>query len=251
MKASIRYILFITSTLTLLTFSAVSSADATFSFTTQDASSAATQVVIVDDTTKLSGVLADIDKKTEGRLSKLLTLNEFSSDKGNTLHLQLLGEVDSLLIVGAKDDDNFLDAPELQNLGGKIAASLKSTSKAVDAVIHLAANLKTAELPTAHLAYGYQLRHYSFDRYLSKKSDGVSTLTLVSAQADLAQKKFSNDLTHIASGVHMARDLATEPGKNMYPQAFVDVVKAKFKGVRNVKIEVLDMRDIQKLGMGV
>jgi leucyl aminopeptidase len=70
---------------------------------------------------------------------------------------------------------------------------------------------------------------------------------LVDINVDSAAKLYHSDLAFIAQGVHLTRDLATEPGKNMYPQAFVDVVKAKFKGIKNVGI---DMRDIKKLKMG-
>jgi leucyl aminopeptidase len=41
-------------------------------------------------------------------------------------------------------------------------------------------NLETTQaLPTAHIAYGYHLRHYSFDRYKTKKSEGESDVTLL------------------------------------------------------------------------
>jgi leucyl aminopeptidase len=250
MKAKFRPLSTGIAALSLLSFCASSAADASFSFTTQASTQKSTQIVLLEDTDKLTGVLAQLDESTDGRVTKLLALNDFTSEKGNTLHLQMVGDIESLLIVGTQDPDGLLDGPDLQKLGGKIAAALKSTSKKVNATIYLDGLGATVDTPSAHLAYGYQLRDYSFDRYLSEKSEGVSDITLVSEDAQQARKVFVDDLTHVASGVHLARDLATEPGKNMYPQAFVDVVKKKFKGLRNVKIEVLDMRDIQKLGMG-
>ncbi len=233
-----------------LSFSASSLADASFTFTSEPSTKQSTHIVLLESTDNLPGILATLDQSTNGKVSKLLKLNDFSSEKGSTLHLQMVGDVESLLLVGTQDTDGLLDGPDLQNLGGKLAATLNSTSKNITATVHLDGIGATVETPSAHLAYGYQLRDYSFDRYLSKKSEGVSDITLVSQDAKAAQKAFTEDFTHIADGVHLARDLATEPGKNMYPQAFVDVVKEKFKGLRSVKIEVLDMRDIQKLGMG-
>jgi leucyl aminopeptidase len=161
----------------------------------------------------------------------------------------MIDTVGSLLLIGSKDKDG-LSAPELQDLGGKIVSSLSSTKENLDIAVHVE-NLKTAEvLPGAHIAYGYNLRHYSFDRYKTKKSEGEFDVTLVTNNADKAAKLYNSDLAYIVQGRHLTRDLATEPGKNMYRQAFIDVVEAKFKGIKSVDIDVLDMRDIKKLKMG-
>jgi leucyl aminopeptidase len=161
----------------------------------------------------------------------------------------MIDTVGSVLLIGSKDKDR-LSAPELQDLGGKIVSSLSSTKENLDIAVHVE-NLKTAEvLPGAHIAYGYNLRHYSFDRYKTKKSEGEFDVTLVTNNADKAAKLYNSDLAYIAQGRHLTRDLATEPGKNMYRQAFIDVVEAKFKGIKSVDIDVLDMRDIKKLEMG-
>jgi leucyl aminopeptidase len=224
-------------------------AKASFEFTDTAPTDKKLHVVFINDVSNLDGMSQVIDQKSGGQLSKLIQLNKFTPEKGNTLHLQMVGAVESLLLVGSQDEDG-LSAPELQDLGGKIASSLSSTKDSVDLAVHIE-NLETAEtLPSAHIAYGYHLRHYSFDRYKTKKSEGQSDVTLVTNNAGSAAKLYNSDLAFIAQGVHLTRDLATEPGKNMYPQAFVDVVKAKFKGIKNVDIDVLDMRDIKKLKMG-
>lgn len=222
---------------------------ASFDFSASVPTDKKLHVVFIDDVSTLNGMSQVVDQKSDGQLTKLIQLNKFKPEKGNTLYLQMVGEVESLLLIGSNDKDG-LSAPELQNLGGKIASSLSSTKENLDLAIHIE-NLETAEaLPSAHIAYGYHLRHYSFDRYKTKKSTGESNITIVTNNAGDATKLYHSDLAYIAQGVHMTRDLATEPGKNMYPQAFVDLVKAKFKGIKNVDIDVLDMRDIKKLKMG-
>lgn len=206
-------------------------------------------VVFIDDVANLNGMPQLLDQQSDGQLSQLIKLNKFDAEKGKTLHLQMVAGADSLLLVGTKDDDG-LSAPELQNLGGKIAGALNSSEDSLDLAIHTDNLQALVSLPSAHIAYGYHLRHYSFDRYKSKKSTGESTIALVTNYADDAATLYNSDLSYIAEGVHLTRDLATEPGKNMYPQAFVDAVKAQFKGVKNVDIDVLDMKDIKKLKMG-
>lgn len=235
--------------LTMLGLTGNAAATAKFSFTTESVSSDKTHVVFVDDAKSLDGAAAKLNEQSNGQLSQLLSLNEFEGKKGSALHFQLLAGAESVLVVGSQDKGE-LTAAELQNLGGIIASSLASKSKNLDVVIHVD-NLTTDEAtPSAYLAYGYHLRHYSFDRYKSKKNDGKSNVTLVTNNADRAEKHYKGDLRYVAEGVHMARDLASEPGKNMYPQAFVDLVKRKFKGIDNIDIDVLDMRDIKKLKMG-
>lgn len=230
-------------------FSSPLFAEASFKFTTSAPPDKKFHVVFIDDVDNLVGMPQVLDQKSGGQLSKLIQLNKFKPEKGNTLHLQMVGTVESLLLVGSQEKEG-LSSPELQDLGGKIASSLSSTEESLDLVVHVE-NLDTAEaLPSAHIAYGYHLRHYSFDRYKTNKSDGVSQVTLVTSNADNAAKLYNSDLAYIAQGVHLTRDLATEPGKNMYPQAFVDVIKATFKGIKNVDIDVLDMGDIKKLKMG-
>jgi leucyl aminopeptidase len=235
--------------LTLLAVSQGLFAKATFEFSTITPNDKQSHVVFVDDINSLTGMASTLNQHSDGQLAKLIMLNKFNAKKGDVLHLQMVAGSQSILIVGTKDSDG-LSAPELQNLGGKIASSFNSAKDNVDIAIHVE-NLQTKEAqPSAHLAYGYHLRHYSFDRYKTIKSDGISMVSLVSANAQQSNDLYRNDLAYIAEGVHLTRDLATEPGNNIYPQAFVDVVKAKFKGVKNIDIDVLDMRDIKKLKMG-
>jgi len=227
-------------------------ATSSFEFATSASVDKKSHVVLINDIKNLDGISQILDQGSVGQLSKLIEFNKFIPEKGNTLHLQMIGAAESLLLVGTYDKDG-LSAPELQDLGGKIASSLNSTEEMLDIVVYVQ-NLETTEaLPSAHIAYGYHLRHYSFDRYKTKKSEGKSDVLLVTGSADDAKNAanlYHSDLAFIAQGVHLTRDLATEPGKNMYPQAFVDAVKAKFKGIKNVDIDVLDMRDIKKLKMG-
>jgi leucyl aminopeptidase len=223
--------------------------EASFTFSNEAASAATTHVVFVDDVSNLDGEAAKLDQASQGAISKLIELNDFKAKKGSTLHLQMVAGFDSVLLVGSHDEDG-LDAPELQDLGGVIAGKLASVDEVLNINIAVDNLMTDVATPSAYIALGYDLRHYSFDRYKTKKSKGVSQVNLLTQKAQAANQLFQQDLIHVADGVHLARDLATEPGKNMYPQAFVDVVKAKFKGVKNVDIDVLDVRDMKKNNMG-
>ena len=101
-------------------FSSPLFAEASFKFTTSAPPDKKFHVVFIDDVDNLVGMPQVLDQKSGGQLSKLIQLNKFKPEKGNTLHLQMVGTVESLLLVGSQEKEG-LSSPELQDLGGKIA----------------------------------------------------------------------------------------------------------------------------------
>ncbi|MFC4699752.1 leucyl aminopeptidase family protein [Glaciecola siphonariae] len=224
-------------------------AKVSISFSQSATLEAKTGVVFVDDTASLSGEAANIDSKSEGRLSQLIALNDFTGDFGKTLHVQLIAGFDNLLLVGVNTDE-ALSAAKLQNLGGIIASALDSSKTDTAATIYVPNIDADGTLVSAHIAYGFDLKHYNFNRYKADKKDVTATLQFVSADASDSRSLYEGDLQYLADGVHLTRDLASEPGKSIYPQAFVERVRPLFKGVKNIDIDVLDVRDMQKNNMG-
>ena len=105
--------------------------------------------------------------------------------------------------------------------------------------------------PQAYIAMGAGLRDYHFDRY--KKAESKTeprTLVIQGGDSNAAAARYNNDLRHVVEGVYLARDMAWEPGKSLYPQVFVNRVEQAFAGVRNVDIDVLKVRDMEKYNMG-
>lgn len=233
----------------LMDASFLASANSQFEFVNTSNKTATTQVVFVSDKEALTGAAANIDKASQGQLGKFLTLNNFSGELGEVQHLQMLAGIDSLLIVGTKDEDG-LDTSELQNIGGSIAAHLKATTKQLQILMHIDNIDTSVNAPSAYIASGFHMRDYSFDKYKTVKDQGSSQVQVMTPSPEVASNKYHNDLKYLAEGVHMARDFATEPGLSMYPEAFADVVKAKFKRLKNIKVRILDVRDMEKNNMG-
>ncbi len=218
-------------------------------FVTETSKPTPTQVIFVNELDAPTKSLSSLNDASNGQLMKLLELNTFVPDFGNIEHFQLISGVENILVVGTKQGTP-ISSPDLQNLGGKIAAKLSATTTNVDAQIHLDNMFSNIDTPSALIASGYYLRNYSFDKYKTEKDGGVSNLTFVTPNADQSEQAYNADLVHVAAGVHMARDFATEPGKSVYPEVFVDKVKQAFKGLKNIDIEVLDVKDMEKLNMG-
>jgi leucyl aminopeptidase len=194
-------------------------------------------------------VLESYNKASDGYIKDVMMYKEFTGKKGQTLSLDLVAGTEQILLMGVTQDKP-LSRVDLQNLGGKIAKELDATGQNVNATI-LVQGLNTRERSAAaHIAYGYHLRAYHFDKYKSEQKKLISRLTLVTDNVEANQTIYNNDLAHLATGVHMARDFAWEPGKSVYPAEFVKRVRERFAGIKNISIDVLDVKRMERLDMG-
>lgn len=205
-------------------------------------------VLFVNDVSKLEGLATQVNDMTQGRLSSAISGSDFSAKLGKTQSFYGLTPFTQLVVVGT--GDKTLSKAELQNLGGYAVSKLPANGE--ESVLILTDSVKTdVQVPEAWMAAGASLRDYHFDKY-KRASAQTSPRHLVfqSAAENAAKSKFENDLQHMVKGVYLARDMASEPGKSIYPQKFVDQVKMSFKGIKNVDIDVLDVRDMKKHNMG-
>jgi leucyl aminopeptidase len=102
------------------------------------------------------------------------------------------------------------------------------------------------------IASGLRLRAYKFDRYKTKKKDGEegalrADVSLAVGDAAAAKKDFTS-AGAVVDGVIIARDLVNEPPNVLFPEEFAR--RAGQLRKLGVKIEVLDVKAMQKLGMG-
>ena len=104
----------------------------------------------------------------------------------------------------------------------------------------------------ADLAQGAQLRAYDFDRYKTKRKDDeaapVKRNVMVATGDVAAARKAFVSRDAITGGVLMARDLVNEPANILYPEEFAR--RALTLKKVGVKVEVLDVKAMTKLGMG-
>ena len=108
--------------------------------------------------------------------------------------------------------------------------------------------LGEAEL-AAHLALGASLRSYRFDHYRKVSEDETPTVRkIVVSTPEVAEaRKAWAGLSAVAEGIFLARDLVNEPANILYPDEFAKRTQALKK--LGVRIEVLDVPALQKLGM--
>ena len=200
-------------------------------------------VVPVAEGETLSGLAARIDERAGGALATAAAEAGFTGAENETLTLYAVQPYNRIDLIGLGAGD--WDRLAAENFGGT-AASLNDGASGTDINI-----LWDRDAEAARVAFGFLLGDYRFDRYLEDRLDRttLSDVTILSNDAT-AGARFGNDLEHLANSVYLARDLASEPGNVVYPQSFIDRVREQFRGLDNVNIEVLDERDLARLGMG-
>lgn len=150
--------------------------------------------------------------------------------------------------IGKPSDWKELDVIKL---GGAVCARLPDASTEATVILSTAAGPLDAD-QAADFALGLRLRFYSFDRYKTKKKDGETAakkraITLLVADDKAARKAFKAREA-IADGVDLARDLVNEPPNVLYPTEFAK--RAGDLARLGVDVEVLNEKDMKKLGMG-
>ncbi len=197
----------------------------------------------------LSGLAAELDRRTQGHISRAMKAGGFNGRRDTTLDVVAPGAGLARAVLFGLGAPKALKPLELEMLGGAIAGMLHSL-KAETAVIAAdaeAAGLAAGEV-AALIASGVSLRTYSFTRYKSKKpeSKAVKDVTVLTADAKGARQRF---VAHeaVADGVHLARDLVNEPPNHLHPVEFAERMRHLAK--LGLKVSVMTPAQMKKLGM--
>ena len=184
-------------------------------------------------------------------LAKAIVASEFKSKVNSTLEILVPADtdIDCLVVLGAGklaelDENGWL------KLGGTAASKLGSAKSAT--VLLEISNHEVAPEHAADFALGMMLRAYKFDKYKTKKDDDAAPkvaakVTILVSDPTAAKKAFANRQS-VFGGVVLARDLVNEPANILGTLEFA--AKAKDLEKLGVKIDILDEKQMKKLGMG-
>ena len=184
------------------------------------------------------------------KVDAALNRQRFEAESGSAAELFVPtdGGVRRLLVVGTGDGVSPSEAAE--KLGGAVSGRLL-TSGETHAVLDLTGLNYDADA-AARVALAAALRAWRYDLYRTKLKDKqkptLKELTIVGAPAEAAglwEKRWKP----VYEGVAFTRELVTEPANIIYPETFVERVKAAVKGL-GIDLEVLDGDAMRKLGMG-
>lgn len=188
--------------------------------------------------------LSHVPAALRDSVARAVATADFKAAPDKTLSLYATGGYDRVVLIGVPQGQ--LSATALADFGGRAAQETKANARPVAIV---ADSLSTAVAdPAAHIAMGATLGQYRFDRLKSGVTAPASQPITIVAPA--GEATYVRDLSGIAQGARMARDLITLPSNAKTPDSFVETVRAQFAGVPNVRITVLDEAQMRQLNMG-
>jgi leucyl aminopeptidase len=192
------------------------------------------------------GSLGSAQQSVNGALDRQRFEGEGSSISEQFIDDQ--GAVRRLVVVGVGAGASGGDSAE--KLGGSAIARLL-TSGEKTAVIDISGLGYDADA-AARVALGAVLRGWRHDRYRTKLKDNqkasLDEIVIVGAGSG-AEQRYKSRWAPVVEGVSLTRELVTEPANIIYPETFVERVRASLDG-SGIEIEVLDPGQMQKLGMG-
>lgn len=200
----------------------------------------------------LSEAAQRVDDASGGALRKAARAARFAGDLGKVV--ELLGiagtEAQKVLLVGTGPQGRGNPAG-FERIGAVIAGKLSrsgSTRALVDMRGARDLGLDVSEA-AARLATGLKLRGYAFDQYRTKMPEqqkvSLTDVEIVGAGDDAAPR--FEILGAVADGVAFTKDLVSEPANVLYPESFVERVRAL--NIPGLKIEALDEAQMREAGM--
>jgi leucyl aminopeptidase len=158
------------------------------------------------------------------------------------------GTLRRVVVVGTGAGTSPREAAE--KLGGA-AVSRLLTSGETRAVIDLTGLNFDAD-SAARTGLAAALRAWRYDRYRTKLKDKqkptLSEIVIVGG-GEAAAQRYADRWQPVYEGISLTRELVTEPANIIYPETFVERVRASVEG-SGLEVEVLDRVAMEKLGMG-
>lgn len=209
-------------------------------------------IVFCDDALKVGPTTAKALGEAAELVKRAAAAASFKGKSGAALDiLAPEGLKAARLIVIGTGKESALKGDDFLKFGGMAASKLKAGAAAMTIMAELTTGAMTSEQAVA-IASGLRLRAYKFDRYKTRKKDGEegvlrADVSLAVGDAAAAKKAFAS-AGAVVDGVIIARDLVNEPPNVLFPEEFAR--RASQLKKLGVKVEVLDVKAMQKLGMG-
>lgn len=214
------------------------------SFAETAPAAAGTLVIPLAAEVDLAARAAGLSPADIAAVQRALTSARFTYAARSFLSLRGIGAYDQILIVGLGQD---LTPAPLQRVGAAVGRRLLQEPGAVTVA---ASGLSTDA--THALATGLGLGEYRSDLYRRQNRDEapLDAAVFVTQDAAAADALYRREGAALISAMAWTRDISNEPGNAVYPETFVRRTQEAFRGIPGVTIEVLTVRDMERLGMG-
>ncbi|MER2519456.1 MAG: leucyl aminopeptidase [Bdellovibrionales bacterium] len=212
-------------------------------------------ILTVADKRQLGEQGTKLDRKLKGALVRAMEAQAFTGGSGQSLNMPAAAglEFSRIVLVGLGAADKANDVV-FQKAGAAALAAMGGTmeTEAVACVdSHKGIDL-SAEDAAAHFAFGAKLRAHRFDHYKTKlkpeQKDQLKSFAIATDEAGKAKTLFGK-LEKVVDGVYLTRNLVSEPANILTPEVMAKRCVAELEPL-GVKVEVLDDKQMKKLGMG-
>jgi len=199
-----------------------------------------------------SGAAAAIWTATGLDWKRVSAAANFTGKQGQVLDLVAAQGLDAqrLVVLGrGKPGANAVALTAWTDRGGSLAAKLAGFRAKIAAIVIDEPEATPGAI--AELAAGLRLRHYRFDKYKTKKKSDAEVQPLTVTLHVAAKAKVDTALAYrnaSVEGTILARQLVNEPPNALGPLEFA--AEARKLEALGVKVEILDVKAMEKLGMG-
>ncbi len=214
-------------------------------------------VVGIFDARKLSPSAQAIDGASRHFINEVLRRGDLDGKLGATLMLHKVAQIsaDRVLLVGLGRERDFGEAQYRTAMLAAVRA-LRATG-ATDACIcltELVVKRRDVSWKVEHAVLAVAEGFYRFDRMKSKAPEAKRALRKVSLhvpkRADIAEGEIAAARGQaIAEGMALTRDLGNLPG-NVCTPAYLAEQAIDLGKRHGMKVEILEQKDLEKLGMG-
>ncbi|MBS7540936.1 leucyl aminopeptidase [Ancylobacter lacus] len=221
------------------------------SFAKIPAAPGAITVVLAGEGLALSAGAAALLEPTGDLLARAAASERFEGKAGSALELVAPAglETGRLVVLGVGKAAELKPLDWLK-LGGALMGRLPAAAKEVAVVLELP-EVEVSPEAVAEFALGLRLRGYAFDRYKTRQKpeeQAARPKVTLHVVDDVAAKRAWKKREGVGDGVVIARDLVNEPANVLTPTEFAR--RAGELSKLGVAVEVLDEKQLKKLGMG-
>ncbi|OYT97021.1 MAG: leucyl aminopeptidase [Pseudomonas sp. PGPPP3] len=216
----------------------------------------ATLVVAVGEGRKLGATATALDLASGGAISSLLKRGDLAGKVGQSLLLHNLANLkaERVLLVGCGKDAELSDR-QFRKIVAASHAVLKGLggSDATLTLTELSVKGRDAYAKARLLVETLADGGYVFDQFKSQKAEprALKKITLLADKAELTDtERGSQHAQAIANGMAFTRDLGNLPPNLCHPSYLAEQAKALGKAHKNLKVEILDEKELKKLGAG-
>ena len=223
-------------------------------FAKQDLPETGAVVVLIAEGRKLGNGAQRLDKLTKGAIARALEVSRFRGAAEEILVLVAPSGVDvSRIVLAGIGSASKFDALAAQALAGRAFVALNAAGEKEFAI--WAETMSGMSLSETDLAVmfgiGVSLRAYRFDKYKTKEKPeqkpSLKRLTCLLDEHALARKQFESR-EKVVESVNFTRDLVSEPANILYPATLA--AEARKLSSLGVKVDVLGVKEMKRLGMG-